>query len=124
MGARFSSKMSTGQAGMIGLIMPDQSLAQQQAQQARETIIPTCGGVCGAKACVGCKPATGLGMQLQKSARPDLRAGVVGLEGCGLYLAQPRPCQPAFSVASRPSERVCFNFDTKTGQGLTPPCAR
>jgi len=36
--------------------MPDQSLAQQQAQQARETmIIPTCGGVGGVKACVGCK---------------------------------------------------------------------
>ena len=28
--------------------------------------------------------ATGLGMQLQKPARLDLRAGVVGLEGCSL----------------------------------------
>ena len=110
--------MSTGQAGMIGLIMPDQSLAQQQAQQARETIIPTCGGVWWSHALRRLQAPTGLGMQLQKPARPDLRAGVVGLEGCGLYLAQPRPCQPAFSVASRPSERVCFNFDTKTGQGL------
>ena len=31
--------------------------------------------------------ATGLGMQLQKPARPDLRAGVVGLEGCSLHHA-------------------------------------
>ena len=31
--------------------------------------------------------ATGLGMQLQKAARPDLRARVVGLEGCSLYHA-------------------------------------
>ena len=35
--------------------MPDQSVAPQQAQQSRETIISTCGGVLGAKACVGCK---------------------------------------------------------------------
>jgi len=43
--------------------------------------------------------ATGLGMQLQKPARPDLRARGVGLEGCSLYHAQPRPCQPAFTSA-------------------------
>ena len=77
MGARFSSKMSTGQAGMIGLIMPDQSLAQQQAQQARKTIICTCGGVWWQHPLRRLQAPTGLGMQLQKSARPDLRAGVV-----------------------------------------------
>ena len=41
--------------------------------------------------------ATGLGMQLQKPARTDLRAGGVGLEGCSLYHAQARPCQPSFA---------------------------
>ena len=64
--------MSTGQAGMIGLIMPDQSVAQQQAQQARETIISTCGGVWWQHALRQLQAATGLGMQLQKPARPDI----------------------------------------------------
>ena len=43
--------------------------------------------------------ATGLGMQLHKPAQPVLRARVMGLEGCSLYHAQPRPCQPAFASA-------------------------
>ena len=55
--------MSTAQAGMIRLIMPDQSVAQQQAQQARETIICTCGGVWWSHALRRLQAATGLGMQ-------------------------------------------------------------
>ena len=72
---------------MIGMIIPDQSVAPQQAQQSRETIISTCGGVWGAKGLRWLQAATGLGMQLQKPARLDLRAGVVGLEGCSLHHA-------------------------------------
>ena len=45
MSVRSSSEMSTARAGMIDLIMPDQSVAQQQAQQSRETIISTFVGV-------------------------------------------------------------------------------
>ena len=57
-------------------------------------------------------------MQLQKPARPDLKARGMGLEGCSLYHAQPRPCQPAF--ASRRVGRTAFGckIATKTAQGL------
>ena len=62
--------------------------------------------------------ATGLGMQLQKPARPDLRARGMGLEGCSLHHAQPRPCQPAFTSARVGRTAFGIKSDTKTGQGL------
>ena len=58
--------------------------------------------------------ATGLGMQLQKPARPDLRARGVGLEGCSLYHAQARPCQPAFASRRVGRTPICARSGTKT----------
>ena len=97
--------MSTAQAGMIGLIMPDQSVAQQQAQQARETIICTCGGVWWSHALRRLQAPTGLGMQLQKSARPDLRACVVKAAASIMH-RQGRVSRHSASRRVRPNEFV------------------
>ena len=113
--------MSTAQAGMISLIMPDQSVAQQQAQQARETIICTCGGVWWQHPLRRLQAPTGLGMQLQKPARPDLKARGVGLEGCSLYHAQARPCQPVFTTRRVGRTLRSCPVATNTAQGLTKP---
>ena len=62
--------------------------------------------------------ATGLGMQLHKPARPVLRARVMGLEGCSLYHARPRPCQPAFTSARVGRTAILCKFAKNTAEGF------
>ena len=63
--------------------------------------------------------AISLGMQLQRPARPDLKARGMGLEGYSLYHAQPRPCQPAVALNDVGRTAICCVFAIKTGEGLT-----
>ena len=67
-------------------------------------------------------------MQLQRPARPDLKARGMCLEGYSLYHAQPRPCQPAVALNDVGRTAILCKFANKTGEGLmvsglnTPPC--
>ena len=58
--------------------------------------------------------ATGLGMQLHKPARPDLKARGMGLEGCNISHAKPRPCQPAFTLRRVGRTAIPCKFASKT----------
>ena len=69
--------------------------------------------------CVGCKlPSAWACMQLQRPARPDLKARGMSLEGYSLYHAQPGPCQPAVALNDVGRTAIRCRFATKTGEGL------
>ena len=59
-------------------------------------------------------------MQLQRPARPDLKARGMGLEGYSLYHAQPRPCQPAVALNDVGRTAILCKFANKTGEGFNP----
>ena len=64
--------------------------------------------------------AISLGMQLQRPARPDLKARGMGLEGYSLYHAQPGPCQPAVALNDVGRTAIHCRFAIRTGEGLRP----
>ena len=84
-----------------------------------ETSISTHGGVEWCHALRRLQAAISLGMQLQRPARPDLKARGMGLEGYSLYHAQPRPCQPAVALIDVGRTAILCKFANKTGEGLT-----
>ena len=57
-------------------------------------------------------------MQLQRPARPDLKARGMGLEGYSLYHAQPGPCQPAVALNDVGRTAIHCRFAIRTGEGL------
>ena len=59
-------------------------------------------------------------MQLQRPARPDLKARGMGLEGYSLYHAQPRPCQPAVALNDVGRTAILCRSANRTAQGLRP----
>ena len=83
-----------------------------------ETSISTHGGVEWCHALRRLQAAISLGMQLQRPARPDLKARGMGLEGYSLYHAQPGPCQPAVALNDVGRTAIRCRFATKTGEGL------
>ena len=111
---------------MIGAVMPVQyELLELAHTYSSETAISTHGGVEWYHALRRLQAAISLGMQLQRPARPDLKARGMGLEGYSLNHAQPRLCQSSFvSARVGRTQLGCKNAtNTAQGQGLrhTPP---
>ena len=92
---------------MIGALMLEQCMAQQQAQHTQNLIWTHRAGIWWPLAFHQLQAATSLEMQLQIPAGPDLRAHVMRLEGCSLSHAQPRLCQLAFASARWDGHLVC-----------------